>query len=126
VSTDAGTTWTVRNVTAARRRRRLHPRSLDRHRQRQHRLLLLRQRPRPPARRGQQGSGATWTNDADIGASLGIENAVFVEAVAGDSDRAACGFVGTRTAGNHEDANFKGTWYVVVAHTYTAARPGRP
>jgi PKD repeat protein len=62
--------------------------------------------------------GATWTNDADIGASLGIENAVFVEAVAGDSDRAACGFVGTRTAGNHEDANFKGTWYVLIAHTY--------
>jgi hypothetical protein len=66
--------------------------------------------------------GATWTNDADIGASLGIENAVFVEAIAGDSDRAACGFVGTKTAGNHEDANFKGTWYVLVAHTYDGGR----
>jgi PKD repeat protein len=62
--------------------------------------------------------GATWANDSDIGASLGIENAVFVEAVAADSNRAACGFVGTKTAGNHEDANFKGTWYVLIAHTY--------
>src|SRR5262249_50236503 len=41
--------------------------------------------------------GATWINDRDIGASLGIENAVFVEAVAGDPDRAACGFLGTKT-----------------------------
>src|SRR5262249_14527173 len=62
--------------------------------------------------------GATWINARDIGAPLGIENAVFVEAVAGDPDRAACGFLGTKTAGNHESADFKGTWYALIAHTY--------
>src|SRR5207237_8679385 len=35
--------------------------------------------------------GVTWTNDYDLGASQNIHNAVFVEAVAGDPDRAAVG-----------------------------------
>jgi PKD repeat protein len=62
--------------------------------------------------------GDTWINDFDIGASQNIGNAVFVEAVAGNPDRAAVGFLGTTQTGNHEDADFNGTWYVFIAHTY--------
>ncbi len=66
--------------------------------------------------------GQTWTNDTDIGAQQGINNGVFVEAVAGDPDRAAIGFVGTTEPGNHESDTFKGTWYVFVAHTYNGGQ----
>ncbi len=62
--------------------------------------------------------GATWANDFDIGASQNIENAVFVEAVAGDGDRAACGFLGTTTSGNYNSLDFTGVWYLYLATTY--------
>src|SRR5581483_75497 len=62
--------------------------------------------------------GQTWSTPVDVGASLGIKNAVFPAAVAGDPTRAAVGFLGTTTGGNHQDANFTGTWYGFVAHTY--------
>ncbi len=66
--------------------------------------------------------GATWENDFDIGASQGIENSVFVEAIAGDPDRAACGFVGTTTDGNHQALDFPGVWYLFMAHTYDGGK----
>src|SRR6266545_232330 len=62
--------------------------------------------------------GDTWINDRDIGISQGNQNAVFVEAVAGNPDRAAVGFLGTTQTGDHEAADFNGTWYVFIAHTY--------
>lgn len=62
--------------------------------------------------------GLTWTNDYDLGAAHGIKNAVFATAVAGDPNRAAVGFLGTTTPGDHQAAEFKGTWYVYMAHTY--------
>ncbi len=63
--------------------------------------------------------GATWTNDTDVGAALGIHNANFVISAAGDSGRAAVGFLGTTTAGNPNDmANFRGIWHLYVATTY--------
>jgi hypothetical protein len=78
--------------------------------------------------------GATWSNNRDIGAARGLHNVVFVEAVAGDPDRAAVGFVGTTESGDHESNDFKGTWYVFIAHTYDGgnswmtvnATPGDP
>ena len=66
--------------------------------------------------------GVTWSNDTDLGAAQGLANAVFVEAVAGDPDRAAVGFLGTTEPGNHESASFKGTWYVFIAHTYDGGK----
>ena len=66
--------------------------------------------------------GVTWTTPIDVGASQGIKNAVFASAVAGDSDRAAVGFLGTTTSGDHQAANFKGTWYGFVAHTYDGGK----
>jgi len=62
--------------------------------------------------------GVTWTNDTDIGALQGLHNCVFNEAVAGDPDRAAVGFLGTTETGDHQADAFKGTWYAFVAHTY--------
>ncbi|HEX6189428.1 MAG TPA: PKD domain-containing protein [Pyrinomonadaceae bacterium] len=62
--------------------------------------------------------GATWSTPVDLGTTHGIKNAVFSSAVAGDPNRAAVVFIGTTTGGNHEDANFKGVWYGYAAHTY--------
>lgn len=66
--------------------------------------------------------GVTWTDDRDLGALGGLHNAAFVEAVAGDPNRAAVGFVGTTEAGDHEADAFKGTWYVFIATTYDGGK----
>jgi hypothetical protein len=66
--------------------------------------------------------GVTWTNDTDLGAAQGLHNAVFVEAVAGDPDRGAVGFLGTTESGDHEADAFKGTWYLFIAHTYDSGQ----
>jgi PKD repeat protein len=78
--------------------------------------------------------GVTWINDFDLGKSQNIHNAVFIEAVAGDPNRAAVGFLGTTQTGNHEAPDFNGTWYAFIAHTYDGgahwttvdATPGHP
>ena len=62
--------------------------------------------------------GATWVNDRDIGAGYNLQNTVFVEAVAGDPQRAAVGFIGTTQGGDHEAQDFNGIWYAFIAHTY--------
>lgn len=62
--------------------------------------------------------GGTWVNDFDISTSQNIGNAVFVEAVAGDPNRAAVGFIGTTQTGDHQATDFNGTWYAFIAHTY--------
>lgn len=62
--------------------------------------------------------GATWVNDSDIGAAVGVVNAVFPEAVAGSPGRAACGFLGTNVSGNHEALDFPGSWFLFIATTY--------
>ena len=66
--------------------------------------------------------GLTWINDRDIGASQGIRNAVFATAIAGDRERAAVAFLGTTTPGDHQSADFRGTWYVFIAHTYDGGK----
>ena len=62
--------------------------------------------------------GVTWINDFDIGASQKVGNAVFMEAIAGDPNRAAVGFIGTTQIGDHQATDFNGTWYAFIAHTY--------
>src|SRR4029078_55965 len=39
--------------------------------------------------------GATWQNVQDVGAAQGVQNTVFPEVVAGDSNRAAYFFLGS-------------------------------
>jgi hypothetical protein len=65
-----------------------------------------------------KNKGVTWINDRDLGTSQNIGNAVFIEAIAGNPDRAAVGFLGTTQTGNHEAPDFNGTWYAYLAHTY--------
>lgn len=131
VSTDAGTTWAVRTIAGS-----LTPTGiLDPS------VAVSKDPPGPGATSstvyvgytGRPSAGApnnhmyvavsrdrgqTWSTPVDVGAPLGIENAVFASCVAGDSDRAACAFLGTTTGGNSQAADFKGTWYGYVAHTY--------
>jgi hypothetical protein len=71
--------------------------------------------------------GATWGQPVDVGATLGIQNAVFPEVIAGDGNRAAFAFLGTTTPGNYNDPTFGesadgttytgGTWDLYVATT---------
>jgi hypothetical protein len=64
------------------------------------------------------GSTITWLRDTDIGASHGIVNTAFFEAVGGDAGRAACGFLGTNVSGSFQGTNFTGDWYAFIATTY--------
>jgi hypothetical protein len=66
--------------------------------------------------------GATWASDFDIGAAVGVKQAVFPEAVAGDSGRASCGFLGTNVAGNLQATDFTGKWFLFVATTYDGGK----
>ncbi|MCI0413809.1 glycoside hydrolase [bacterium] len=64
--------------------------------------------------------GLTWPAelDVDVGAQLGIENSQFPAAVAGDPERAAVAFFGTKTPGtDYDQAAFSGVWYLYVATT---------
>jgi hypothetical protein len=62
--------------------------------------------------------GRTWTNVYDVGAMVGIKNAVFPAMVAGSAGRAAVAFFGTTQEGSVHDFNSEGVWYLYVAHTY--------
>jgi hypothetical protein len=64
------------------------------------------------------GSTISWLRDTDVGASHGIVNAAFPEAVGGSAGRAACGFLGTNTAGSFQGTTFRGDWYLFIATTY--------
>jgi len=121
VSEDAGTTWTVRQVKNANFSAGAPPGILD-----------------PSIGIAKDGTlyfsyvntdghahvavshdkGVTWINDFDVSTSQKIGNAVFVEAIAGDPNRAAVGFIGTTQTGDHQATDFNGTWYAFIAHTY--------
>ncbi|MDT7603749.1 MAG: hypothetical protein QOF61_1746, partial [Acidobacteriota bacterium] len=67
--------------------------------------------------------GHTWADDQDLGFYQGIQNSVFPEAVAGDSNRAAVFFLGSSTPGVNgatgpDPSGFTGTWYGYVSTTY--------
>ncbi|MEY2485867.1 MAG: hypothetical protein QOH39_1515 [Verrucomicrobiota bacterium] len=64
------------------------------------------------------GSTINWIRDVDIGASQGVVNAVFPQAVGGSAGRAACGFLGTNVAGSFQGTVFNGDWYLFIATTY--------
>ncbi|MGI8956237.1 MAG: sialidase family protein [Chthoniobacterales bacterium] len=62
--------------------------------------------------------GVTWNQPLDVGVALGLNNAVFPAVMAGDSNRAAFGFLGTPTAGGLQGARFTGIWHLYVATTF--------
>lgn len=65
--------------------------------------------------------GETWIRDTDVGAQLGLKNIVFPAVIAGDDNRAAYAFLGTKTAGDYQDNTgadaFKGVWHLYIATT---------
>src|SRR5205807_1483185 len=87
---------------------------------RHRRVRALRQRGAPV--RPRRAGGQPWTDDHDIGASVGVVHAVFPEAVAGDSGRAACGFLGTDKSGDFQSPSFPGRWYLFIATTYDGGK----
>jgi hypothetical protein len=131
VSTDAGTTWTVRQVTGSLPPTIVAPETADISDPSvaiasDNTIYFAWMGKVPGGNANDNHSyaavskdrGVTWGPAFDIGASQGIQNAVFSSAVAGDSNRAAVAFLGTTTSGDHQNANFKGTWYGYVAYTY--------
>ncbi|HET7569026.1 MAG TPA: PKD domain-containing protein [Gammaproteobacteria bacterium] len=66
--------------------------------------------------------GQTWVNNTDIGAPVGVIMADFPEAIAGSPGRAACGFLGSNVAGNHESLDYPGNWYLFIATTYDGGK----
>lgn len=63
--------------------------------------------------------GLTWSHSIDVGAQFGIQNSVFPAVTAGDDNRAAFAFLGTPTGGNYQDAaTFQGIWHLYIAHTF--------
>jgi hypothetical protein len=64
--------------------------------------------------------GNSWHDVKDVGASAGIKNVVFSEVVAGDDNRAAFAFLGSKSIGALDARTFPGTWYMYVATTYDA------
>jgi hypothetical protein len=139
VSTDAGTTWTVKEVPEGIPTPAILDPSVAIASDNTVYMFFI-GKPDPNSEDGHvyatvsHNHGDTWSTPVDIGAGTGIVNAVFPAAIAGDGSRAACAFLGTTTSGNHQDANFKGTWYGFVAHTYDGgntwvtvnATPGGP
>ena len=61
--------------------------------------------------------GKTWTKPYDVGAALGIHNAVFAEMIAGDPGRAAFSFIGSKSLGDTQHNGFVGEWHLYVATT---------
>lgn len=79
--------------------------------------------------------GLTWIRDTDIGAPMGVQNALFHVAVAGDGGRAAVAYFGTETGGtNYAQPDFGGVWYLYISTTFDGgqtwttqnATPGDP
>ncbi len=62
--------------------------------------------------------GQNWSQPLDVGAGLGINNAVFSAVMAGDTNRAAFGFLGTPTAGGLQGERFTGLWHLYIATTF--------
>jgi len=69
--------------------------------------------------------GLTWQNIQDVGISQGINNTVFAAVAAGDPDRAAFFFLGSKTGGANglsTDRTYDGVWYGYIATTYDGGR----
>lgn len=63
--------------------------------------------------------GVTWSKSLDVGAQLGVQNIVFPAVVAGDDNRATFAFLGSTTGGDFQNqANFNGIWHLYTSTTY--------
>jgi hypothetical protein len=65
--------------------------------------------------------GRTWVNVRDVGVPFGVVQSAFPRVVAGDPDRAAFAFLGTRESSPGafgDDPSWPGEWHLYVATTY--------
>ncbi|MDB6057564.1 MAG: hypothetical protein JWO95_1408 [Verrucomicrobiales bacterium] len=62
--------------------------------------------------------GQSWQNLADVAAVYGLKNIRYPAATAGDAGRAAVAFLGTTTAGDALQPDFKGVWHLYIATTF--------
>src|SRR5205085_1454515 len=65
--------------------------------------------------------GNTWVNDQEVGTEFGLTNMTFPEVVAGDDNRAAYAFLGTKVPGDYTDqANYPqdAPWHLYIATTF--------
>lgn len=116
VSEDAGTTWTVRKVPTGIAGGDADP-SIGIAKDGTAYLSWVDANGHPKVA-SSKDKGKTWTAAFDLGTAVGVQNAVFPAAVAGDGDRAAVAFHGTSTGGNFQGLNFPGKWYLYIATTY--------
>jgi hypothetical protein len=119
VSTDAGTTWKPFSVPASGSSNSDPSIGIDKDNTA---YYCYTPRDGSPHVAVSHDGGATWVNDFDIGAAAGVKQAVFPEAVAGDSGRASCGFLGTNVAGNLQATDFPGKWFLFIATTYDGGK----
>ncbi len=66
--------------------------------------------------------GTTWAKSIDVGAPFGIRNTEFPEVWAGDDNRAAFAFLGSKTPGDTQSSSFAGAWNMYVSYTYDGGR----
>ncbi|MGZ4449683.1 MAG: sialidase family protein [Nocardioides sp.] len=72
--------------------------------------------------------GRTWSKPVDVSTPLGIRNVQFPEVIAGDDDRAAFAWLGTRATGDDQHNGFKGpdgrpaVWHLFISTTYDGGR----
>ena len=63
--------------------------------------------------------GSTWKNIFDVGAGLGLTNVAFPAAVGGDAGRAAIAFYAAKAgAGDSNDTDYTGVWHLYVSETF--------
>jgi hypothetical protein len=67
--------------------------------------------------------GAHWTSPKPLGKELGVHVSRFPLAVAGDGDRAAVAYLGSKASGNPgRNKTFFGAWHMYVSYTYDRGR----
>jgi hypothetical protein len=121
VSTDNGLTWTVRTVPDAKTSRPGGDPSVasGSHNTIYFGYVNVDGHPKIAVSRDR---GLHWSKSKDVGTPFGIQKTQFPEVIAGDDNRAAFAFLGTRTAGDDQSADFTGVWHLYVAFTYDGGR----
>ena len=123
VSEDAGTTWTVRHVTGS-----TLPISFGLH---PAVAVASDSKTLYYCQSGENADvfahvsrdeGVTWDPPVNLSKLAGLKSAVFAEVIAGDPDRAACGFLGSTEDGNSQALDFPGIWHLYMAHTYDGGK----
>jgi hypothetical protein len=76
----------------------------------------------PPAVSVSRDHAKTWTAPKAIGTDLGVVNTRFVTVVAGDGDRAAVAYLGSKTPGDGSAPTYLGEWHLYVSLTYDRGR----